>query len=219
MLYAFHENFMLPLSHDEVVHGKGSMVHKMPGDEWQRFANLRSLYLYMYTHPGTKLLFMGCEFGQTAEWNHNQSLDWHLMQYEPHQGMFAFIKALNYLYRNEPALYEHSFSQDGFEWIEGGDAVNSVVAYSRKGIDAENDLLIILNLTPVVRYFYRCGVPSPGEWKVLLNSDEGTYFGSGIEQQTVQAEPIRWMNKEWSANFTLPPLAGLVFKKKKRNAE
>ncbi|WP_262245421.1 1,4-alpha-glucan branching protein GlgB [Parapedobacter soli] len=213
MLYAFHENFMLPLSHDEVVHGKGPMVYKMPGDEWQQFANLRTLYLYMYTHPGTKLLFMGCEFGQTTEWNCNQSLDWHLMQYEPHQGMFELVKALNHLYRGEPALYEHSFSPEGFEWIEAGDSSNTVLAYARKGVRREDDLLIILNLTPVVRYSYRCGLPSEGEWTVLLNSDDRNYYGSGVEQHTVTAEPIRWMNKDWSAMFTLPPLAGLVLKR------
>ncbi|MBK1442696.1 1,4-alpha-glucan branching protein GlgB [Parapedobacter sp. ISTM3] len=214
LLYSFHENFMLPLSHDEVVHGKGSMVYKMPGDDWQRFANLRTLYLYMYTHPGTKLLFMGCEFGQTAEWNFNQSLDWHLMQYEPHKGVFELLKSLNHLYRQEPALYEHSFSAEGFEWIEGGDAYHGVLAYLRKGVDRENDLLIIINLTPVVRYFYRCGLPSQGEWTVVLNSDDRHYYGSGIEQPPVQAEPVHWMNQNWSAQLTLPPLAGLVLKRR-----
>lgn len=213
MLYAFHENFMLPLSHDEVVHGKGAMIGKMPGDEWQRFANLRTLYLYMYTHPGTKLLFMGCEFGQTSEWNCNQSLDWHLMQYEPHRGMFELVKALNGLYRSEPALYEHSFSPEGFEWIEAGDSSNSVLAYARKGIRPEDDLLIILNLTPVVRYAYRCGLPDGGEWAVVLNSDDSRFHGSGMEQPAVKAEPIRWMNQDWSAMLTLPPLAGLILKR------
>jgi len=214
MLYAFHENFMLPISHDEVVHGKRSMIYKMPGDEWQKFANLRAFYLYMFTHPGTKLLFMGCEFGQTAEWNHNQSLDWHLLQYEPHRGVFEFIKSLNHLYRTERALYEHSFSPDGFEWIEGGDSSNSVLAYTRKGYQPEAELLIILNLTPVVRYFYRCGLPAPGEWEVLLNTDDPRYFGSGIELEAVVAEAVGWMGKPWSANLTLPPLGGLILKRK-----
>jgi len=213
LLYAFHENFMLPLSHDEVVHGKGALVSKMPGDEWQRFANLRALFLYMYTHPGTKLLFMGAEFGQTAEWNHNQSLDWHLLQYGPHQGISQFVKALNQAYRTEPALYERSFEPEGFEWIEGGDARNSVMAYARKGMRLEDDLLVILNLTPMVHHGYRCGLPAPGEWEVLLNSDEELYYGSGVQQSAVQAEPIRWMNKDWSALLTLPPLAGLVLKR------
>ncbi|WP_353186278.1 1,4-alpha-glucan branching protein GlgB [Parapedobacter lycopersici] len=214
MLYAFHENFMLPISHDEVVHGKRSMIYKMPGDEWQKFANLRAFYLYMFTHPGTKLLFMGCEFGQTAEWNHNQSLDWHLLQYEPHRGVFEFIKSLNHLYRTERALYEHSFSPDGFEWIEGGDSSNSVLAYTRKGYQPGEELLIILNLTPVVRYFYRCGLPAPGEWEVLLNTDDPRYFGSGIELEAVVAETVGWMGKPWSANLTLPPLGGLILKRK-----
>lgn len=214
LLYAFHENFMLPLSHDEVVHGKRSLIYRMPGDDWQRFANLRALFLYMYTHPGTKLLFMGNEFAQTAEWNHDQSLDWHLMQYGPHKGMLELIRSLNRLYRAEPALYEHSFSAEGFEWIEGGDAANSVVAYTRKGVSPDNDILVILNLTPVVRHFYRCGLPSAGGWTVLLSTDELSYGGSGTGQQTVHAEPEPWMNKEWSAAFTLPPLAGLVVKRK-----
>ena len=218
MLYAFHENFMLPISHDEVVHGKKALVYKMPGDNWQKFANLRAFYLYMYTHPGTKLLFMGCEFGQTAEWNHNQSLDWHLMQYAPHQGVFELIKALNHLYRTEPALYEHSFSPEGFEWLERGDNDRSVLVYTRKGNDPDDELVILLNLTPVVHYYYRCGLPSPGEWRVLFNSDEPRYYGSGVEQPKVAAEAIRWMNKPWSANLTLPPLAGLVLKKAANHA-
>ena len=204
---------MLPISHDEVVHGKRPMIYKMPGDEWQKFANLRAFYLYMFTHPGTKLLFMGSEFGQTTEWDNSTSLDWHLLQYEPHQGVFELIKSLNHLYRSEPALYEHSFSPEGFEWIEQGDTANSVVAYTRKGNAREDDLLIILNLTPVVRYSYRCGLPAEGKWKVVLNSDDGRYYGSGIEQPAVTAEPIHWMNKDWSAMFTLPPLAGLVLKR------
>src|SRR5690606_4531566 len=218
MLYAFHENFMLPISHDDVVHGKKALVYKMPSDNWQKFANLRAFYLYMYTHPGTKLLFMGCEFGQTAEWNHNQSLDWHLMQYAPHQGVFELIKALNHLYRTEPALYEHSFSPEGFEWLERGDNDRSVLVYTRKGNDPDDELVILLNLTPVVHYYYRCGLPSPGEWRVLFNSDEPRYYGSGVEQPKVGAEAIRWMNKPWSANLTLPPLAGLVLKKAANHA-
>lgn len=213
MLYAFHENFMLPISHDEVVHGKKAMVYKMPGDEWQKFANLRAFYLYMFTHPGTKLLFMGCEFGQTAEWNHNQSLDWHLMQYAPHRGIFELIKALNHVYKTEPALYVHSFGPEGFEWIEGGDTHRAVLAYTRKGNEPDDELLVILNLTPVVHYYYRCGLPAPGEWTVLLNSDDPQYHGSGVEQPAVQAEPVSWMNKPWSANLTLPPLGGLILKR------
>lgn len=212
-VYAFGENFMLPLSHDEVVHGKGSLISRMPGDEWQRFANLRALYLYMYTHSGTKLIFMGGEFGQVAEWNFNHSLDWHLMQQPAHEGLFLFVKALNHLYRSEPALYERNFSSDGFEWVELGDAQNSVLAYYRKGLNAQNDLVIILNLTPIVRYHYRVGLPGKGNYTILLNSDESDYYGSGVQQENIIAEKKHWMNKSYSASFTLPPLGGIVLKK------
>lgn len=214
ILYAYHENFMLPLSHDEVVHGKSSLINKMPGDEWQKFANLRVLYVYMFTHLGTKLLFMGGEFAQTSEWNFNQQLDWHLIQQEPHKGMFELIKALNHLYRNEPALYQHSFSSDGFQWVEVGDSQNSVLAYLRKGYDEADDVLTILNLTPVVRYYYRCGLPAGGEWEILLNSDDKQYGGSGVKQPAVEAEETEWMGQPWSANFVLPPLAGLVLRRR-----
>lgn len=215
-VYAFHENFMLPLSHDEVVHGKGALINKMPGDEWQRFANLRTLYLYMFTHPGTKLLFMGGEFGQTSEWDFNQSLDWHLLNYEPHMGMFRFVRALNELYKRQPALYEKNFSPEGFEWVELGDQDNSVLAYYRKGHYKENDLVIVLNLTPIVRYYYRIGLPHKGEYEVLLNSDDEEYYGSGIKQESVVAEVYHWMNKAYSAKLTLPPLSGLVLQVKRK---
>lgn len=214
ILYAYHENFMLPLSHDEAVHGKGSLVNKMPGDEWQKFANLRALYVYMFTHLGTKLLFMGGEFAQTSEWDFNGQLDWHLMQYEPHKGMFELIKALNHLYRGEPSLYEHSFSPEGFQWVEVGDHQHSVLAYLRKGHHPQDDVLVILNLTPVVRYYYRCGLPAGGQWEVLLNSDDPQYGGSGVEQPDVEAEELEWMGLPWSANLVLPPLAGLVLRRK-----
>ncbi|QNL49939.1 1,4-alpha-glucan branching protein GlgB [Olivibacter sp. SDN3] len=213
-VYAFHENFMLPLSHDEVVHGKGALIGKMPGDEWQRFANLRTLYLYMFTHPGTKLLFMGGEFGQTSEWDYNQSLDWHLLNYRPHLGMFRFVTALNELYKSQPALYEKSFSPEGFEWVELGDQDNSVLIYYRKGHDKENDLVIVLNLTPIVRYYYRVGLPHKGEYEVLLNSDDEVYYGSGVKQESIVAEAYHWMNKAYSGKLTLPPLSGLVLKVK-----
>lgn len=212
-VYAFTENFMLPLSHDEVVHGKKSLIYKMPGDEWQKFANLRALYLYMFTHSGTKLLFMGSEFGQTSEWNLNQSLDWHLLQYSPHKGVFEFVKALNRMYRNEEALYEKSFSHDGFEWIEFGDAENSVLTYLRKGIHADNNLIVVLNLTPNVLKNYRIGIPAAGTWEVILNSDEENYYGSGISQEPIKAGNIKWMNQPFSAECTLPPLGGMVFKR------
>ncbi len=214
ILYAYHENFMLPLSHDEVVHGKASLINKMPGDEWQKFANLRALYMYMFTHLGTKLLFMGGEFGQTSEWDFNRQLDWHLMQYEPHKGLFELVKALNHLYRREPALYQHSFSPEGFQWVEVGDDQNSVLAYLRKGYERQDDVLVILNLTPVVRYYYRCGLPAGGQWDVLLNSDDKQYGGSGVEQPNVEAEEMEWMGLPWSANLVLPPLAGMVLRQR-----
>ena len=212
-VYAFTETFMLPFSHDEVVHGKGSLLDRMPGDEWQKFANLRLLYFYMFTHPGTKCLFMGCEFAQSAEWNFNQSLDWHLLEYAPHQGIKATITALNKLYRSEPALYEKSFDSEGFEWIEGGDAENSVLVYSRKGNNPVDDLLIVLNMTPVPRKAWRIGLPSEGIWCLILNSDDLQYYGSGLfKEQNVISEEIFWHGKAQSGIMNLQPLAGLVFK-------
>lgn len=211
-VYAFHENFMLPLSHDEVVHGKGSLINRMPGDEWQKFANLRALYLYMFTHSGTKLLFMGGEFGQTTEWDSNKSLDWHLLHYAPHDGLFKFIAALNALYKSQPALYEKSFSQDGFEWVELGDHENSILVYYRKGVHKKDDLVIVLNLTPVIRYYYRIGLPYKGEYEVVLNTDDEQYYGSGVYVDNIAAEVFHWMNKDFSAKLTLPPLGGVVLK-------
>lgn len=217
-VYAFTENFMLPFSHDEVVHGKGSLLDRMPGDEWQKFANLRLLYLYMFTHPGTKCLFMGCEFAQSAEWNFNQSLDWHLLEYAPHQGIKETVTALNKVYRSEPALYEKSFESAGFEWIEGGDAENSVLVYSRKGNNPADDLLIVLNMTPVPRKAWRIGLPSEGKWKLILNSDDPHFYGSGLfRDQNVISEEIFWHGKAQSGLMNLPPLAGLVLKKVNRN--
>ncbi|HMR20113.1 MAG TPA: 1,4-alpha-glucan branching protein GlgB, partial [Sphingobacterium sp.] len=211
-VYAYHEHFMLPLSHDEVVYGKQPLLYKMPGDEWQKFANLRALYLYMFTFSGTKLLFMGGDFGQTSEWNVNQSLDWHLLDYAPHRGMQHFVRRLNQLYRTEPALYEKAFSHEGFEWLELGDHLNSVFVYVRKGHDRYNDLVVVLNLTPVVRESYRLGVPAPGNWEVIFNSDESSYYGSGLETGNAKSEPVNWMNKENSISVKLPPLGGLVLK-------
>lgn len=212
-VYSFHENFMLPLSHDEVVYGKQSLLYKMPGDEWQKFANLRALYLYMFTFVGTKLLFMGGEFGQTAEWSINQSLDWHLTQFAPHKGLQRFVKDLNALYKEQPALYEKAFSSDGFQWIELGDHTNSVFAYLRKGNKQADTVLVVLNLTPVVRDGYRVGVPYAGEWEVLLNSDDEIYHGSGVNQHAAKSEAIAWMECEQSIALTLPPLSGVVLKR------
>ena len=211
--YAFTENFMLPFSHDEVVHGKGSLLSRMPGDEWQKFANLRLLYLYMFTHPGTKCLFMGNEIGQSREWDFDHSLDWHLLEHAPHQGINQMVKSLNSLYTSEPALYEKSFVSGGFEWIEGGDAENSVLVYSRKGNESVNDLVIILNLTPVPRNTWRIGLPAEGKWRIILNSDDQKFYGSGLVKDTlVISEQIFWHGKEQSGLIHLPPLGGLVLK-------
>lgn len=212
-VYAFTENFMLPFSHDEVVHGKGSLLNRMPGDEWQKFANLRLLYLYMFTHPGTKCLFMGNEIGQTSEWNFDRSLDWHLLEYAPHLGIKETVTALNALYRSEPALYEKSFESGGFEWIEGGDAENSVLVYTRKGNNPADDLLVILNMTPVPRKAWRIGLPAEGKWKVILNSDDLHFYGSGLDiDQLIISEKIAWHGKTQSGLMYLPPLGGLVLK-------
>lgn len=212
--YAFTENFMLPFSHDEVVHGKGSLLARMPGDEWQKFANLRLLYLYMFTHPGTKCLFMGNEIGQGREWDFNHSLDWHVLEHAPNLGIKEMVKALNKLYGSEPAMYEKSFESAGFEWIEGGDAENSVLVYSRKGNEKEQELLIVLNLTPVPRHAWRIGLPSEGKWEIILNSDDLSFYGSGlVKEKAVISEEIFWHGKQQSGLMHLPPLGGLVLKK------
>lgn len=213
-VYAYHENFMLPLSHDEVVHGKQSLIYKMPGDEWQKFANLRALYLYMFTFSGTKLLFMGDEFAQTQEWNVEQSLDWHLLDYAPHKGMKSFVADLNAFYKNHSALYQRSFEHSGFHWIELGDADQSVFVYARKGYDEEDQILVVLNLTPVVRPAFRIGVPLAGEWEVVLNSDDLKYFGSGASMHTTASEHLSWMGQLYSITVDLPPLCGVALKRK-----
>jgi len=213
MLYAFHENFILPLSHDEVVHGKSSLLGRMPGDDWQKFANLRLLYGYMYGQAAKKLLFMGGEFGQWDEWHHDQSLDWHLLQWEPHAGVTRWLADLNHLYRREPALYEHDFSPAGFEWIDCNDADQSVLSFMRRGRHGSEVILIVLNLTPVPRFGYRVGVPGGGTWSELLNSDAREYWGSGLGNGgRVEAEPIWMHGRPWSLNVTLPPLSALFFK-------
>jgi len=212
MTYAFTENFMLPLSHDEVVYGKHSILGRMTGDEWQRFANLRLLYGYMFTHPGTKLLFMGSEFGQSGEWNFEQSLEWHLLQYEYHKGIKQCITDLNALYRNTPALYEKQFSAEGFEWINYSDNENSVLAYIRKGTKEKEFVIIVCNMTPVVHEQYRIGVPKTGKLKELFNSDKSEYGGSNVvHHQPVKIEKLPWNGRECSAEIKLPPLGMVVF--------
>lgn len=213
-IYAFTENFMLTFSHDEVVHEKGSLLNRMPGDEWQKFANLRLLYLYMFTHPGTKCLFMGNEIGQVDEWDFNKSIDWHLLEYDKHYGIKKMVTSLNHLYRTEPALYEKSFEESGFEWVEVSDADNSILAYLRKGFNPNEDVLIILNLTPVSRNSWRVGLPESGIWKLLLNSDDEQFYGSAISDiNHIQSEKVPWHGRKYSALVDLPPLTGFVLKR------
>jgi 1,4-alpha-glucan branching enzyme len=212
-VYAFTENFMLPLSHDEVVYGKKSLVGKMPGDEWQRFANLRLLFAYMFTHPGTNLLFMGGEFGQTSEWNFSKSLEWWLLDHAPHKGMQEFVKALNTVYKGEPALYQKQFSHEGFEWIDTSDRENSILIYARKGDVFEEQVVVVLNLTPVTRADYRVGLPLAGEWVEVLNSDSTVYWGSGQSNSNIHTQPVGWQGKAQSVTLTLPPLGALILKK------
>lgn len=214
LLYAFTENFVLPLSHDEVVHGKRSLLDKMPGDMWQKFANLRLLLGFMYGHPGKKLLFMGGEFGQWWEWNSNASLDWHLLEFEPHRKLQAFVKDLNRLYRSEPALYQVDFDWNGFEWIDFHDWEKSIIAFVRKAKDPSDFLLFVCNFTPVPRQGYRIGVPEPGFYREILNSDSTYYWGSDVGNGGgVLAEPTPWQGRPYSISLTLPPLSVLVFKR------
>jgi len=211
MLYAFTENFTLPFSHDEVVHGKGSMVNKMPGDEWQRFANLRLLYTMMFTYPGKKLLFMGCEFGQGSQWDFNQTLDWYVLEYPLHQGVQALVKDLNTLYQAQPPLYALDFVHQGFEWIDCHDVQQSVISYRRK--DGDQELVIVLSFTPMVRENYRIGVPEAGSYHEVFNSDAGQYAGSNVVNGEVASEAIPWMNLPHSVSLTLPPLGGIILKR------
>ncbi len=211
MLYAFTENFVLPFSHDEVVHGKGSMINKMSGDEWQRFANLRLLYTFMFTYPGKKLLFMGCEFGQGTEWNFNQALDWYMLDYPFHQGIQTLVKDLNNLYVNHPSLFQHDFDNKGFSWIDCHDVEQSVISYTRQ--TETETLLIILNFTPVPREFYRIGVPESGQYEEIFNSDSHYYAGSNLGNAQITTDDTAWMNYDSSISLNLPPLAGLVLKK------
>jgi 1,4-alpha-glucan branching enzyme len=210
MLYAFHENFVLPLSHDEVVYGKGSLLGKMSGDDWQKFANLRALYGYMYAQPAKKLLFMGGEFGQWREWNHDGSLDWDLVDYPLHSGVQQWIRDLNRLYRSEPALHELDCEPAGFEWIDCGDAESSVVSLIRKGKSTANLVLMVCNFTPVPRQEYRIGAPHGGFWREALNSDATEYGGSGMGNRGgVDADPWPQHGRPFSLPLTLPPLSAL----------
>ena len=211
--YAFTENFMLPLSHDEVVYGKQSILNKMPGDEWQKFANLRLLYGFMYTHPGAKLLFQGGEFGQSAEWNFQQSLDWHLLEYKVHKGAQETVKGLNKLYKSEKALFQNQFTTKGFEWISHNDHENSVLSYIRKGNDENDQVIVVCNLTPVPREEYNIGVPKAGTLKEIFNTDSKKFNGTGnYHNKTIKTNKQAWDHRENCVTLKLPPLAMMAFK-------
>jgi 1,4-alpha-glucan branching enzyme len=211
--YAFSENFMLALSHDEVVHGKGNLFQKMPGDDWQKLANLRALYAYMFTHPGKKTLFMGMEFGQTTEWNSWLDLDWGLLNQEPFGKLKGFVTDLNALYKSERALYTDDFSPHGFEWIDCNDNDNSVVSFIRQDKHSDDFLVVVCNFTPQPRYDYWVGVPKPGYYRELLNSDAEQYGGSGLGNEGGK-HTHDWDNPRWpyALGLTLPPLSVMVFK-------
>jgi 1,4-alpha-glucan branching enzyme len=211
LMYAFSENFILPLSHDEVVHGKGSLLDKMAGDRWQKLANLRAMYAYMWAHPGKKLLFMGGEFAQEAEWSHERSLDWHLLEQAGHAGVQSLVRDLNRVYRDTPALWEVDFDPAGFWWLEANEADANIVAFARAGEDPVADVLVcVANLSPVPREGYRLGLPRAGRWAEVLNSDASAYGGANTGNLGgVDAEPIGWHSQPFSAPVTLPPLGVL----------
>jgi 1,4-alpha-glucan branching enzyme len=207
MIYAFDENFILVLSHDEVVHGKGSLLNKMPGDRWQKFANLRMFYGWMWAHPGKKLLFMGGEFGQWDEWNHERSLDWHLFLGEEHAGLQKLVHDLNHLYTSQPALHERDHDGGGFSWLDANDGENSIFAFSRIARDGTR-IYVLVNATPVPRHGYRMGVSEPGVYRELLNTDAGHYAGSNLQNGgALNGEEIPWQGQPWSVSLTIPPLA------------
>jgi 1,4-alpha-glucan branching enzyme len=212
LIYAFNENFVLPLSHDEVVHGKKSLIGRMPGDEWQRFANLRAYYAFMYAHPGKQLLFMGGEIAQEREWSHDRELDWNLLENESNKGIQTLVRELNEVYKETPALYEIDFEGSGFEWIEGGDVANSAVSLLRKDASG-NSVVAVFNFTPVVRENYRIGVPEAGDYGELFNTDDAKYGGSGVSNGVIRAEENPSHGQPSSISLTLPPLGALFLKR------
>jgi len=213
LVYAFSENFMLPLSHDEVVHGKGSIINRMPGDEWQRFANLRSMYAYMYAHPGTKLNFMGNEIGQYEEWDFDGSLSWHILEYDPHIGLQKCIQDLNQIYQSEPAFYEYGFDQRGFEWIDYADHENSVISFLRKGSKSEDTILTVMNFTPEPRHNYHLGICNSKHWSLLFNSDDKKYWGSDFKTEPDLAVSQKEEHgRTQSLVLNLPPLSVVMYK-------
>ncbi|NND78258.1 MAG: 1,4-alpha-glucan branching protein GlgB [Flavobacteriales bacterium] len=212
LAYAFTENFMLPLSHDEVVHGKNSLLSKLPGDEWQRFANIRLLYGFMFMHPGSKLLFMGAEFGQYEEWDFSKSLDWELLEYLPHKGLQDYMKALNLFYKDSPALYEKAYSPEGFEWVSFQDSENSIISFVRKGHDQENDVFVVCNFTPTAHEDYKFGLPRKGSLKEVFNGDKKIYGGSASENTGIlKTKKENWDQREYSISIKVPPLAIVAF--------
>ena len=216
LIYAFHEHFISVLSHDEVVHGKCSIINKMPGDFWQKFANARLLFSFMWTMPGKKLVFMGCDMGQWSEWNCNQSLDWHLLGFEPHQGLNRLVQHLNHLYRTEPALHQRDSDGSGFEWIDFQDSANSTVSWIRKGDNPDDLIVFVGNFTPVPRTDYRIGLPTGGFYQEVLNSDSEFYWGSNLGNSGGGwAQEQSWQGKTWSMPIKVPPLAIVGFKLKR----
>jgi len=213
IMYFYDENFMLPLSHDEVVHGKSPMLYKMPGDEWQKFASLRLLYTYMYTHPGAKLLFMGNEFAATSEWNYKSELQWDLLQFPSHGGMKYCVQKLNELYRDEPALYEKQFEPDGFQWGDLTKGHDAVLSYIRKGNKHKDDVIVILNMTPIVRHDWEMYVHGKGDWKEIFNSDSKEFWGTGdVYNPEIKSELVDKPTKAYKLTVHLPALAGVVLK-------
>jgi 1,4-alpha-glucan branching enzyme len=214
MLYHYHENFILPLSHDEVVHGKRSLLGRMPGDDWQRFANLRSLLAFQWMFPGKKLLFMGCEIGQSEEWNANGQVDWWLLDAGPyHRGVQRLVEDVNKLYLAESGLWQSDYDTNGFYWVDCTDQDNSVISFVRQNADRTSEIAVVMNLTPVPRSKYRVGLPRPGKWIEVLNSDAAIYGGSNSGNLGgVVSEDIYWHNQSYSAELTLPPLGVVAFK-------
>ena len=220
LLYAWSENYVLPFSHDEVVHMKGALLNKMPGDQWQMFANLRALYGYMWAHPGKKLLFMGGEFGQWSEWAETKSLDWHLLDQQLHKGVLALIKDLNKLYQKNGALWEADSDASGFSWIEVDNAAENIIAFRRIAPSTGKEIIFVGNFSPITREAHRIGLPRKGNYKQILNSDHEKYGGSGLGVvRSIKAEPTPWHGLDYSAAVTLPPLATLLFEAPNRKVE
>ena len=212
LVYSFSENFVLPISHDEVVHGKGSLLNKMPGDDWQKFANLRAYYGFMWTHPGKKLLFMGCEFAQRKEWNHDQSLDWHLLENDSHKGMQTLIKDLNHTYRGIPALHELDCDGNGFEWLDSQNSAQSILVYLRKGQEGTAPALVVVNLTPTSYENFAVGVPQAGFYRECLNTDSSIYGGSNVGNGGgVNSVNETYAGQENKVSLSVPPLATMIF--------